>query len=129
MGSSPCLDPDAGPYEKMREAIRFSEDNRQLADDIVASHRPQVELDMRQRHRESGMHPPTDATITTATNIRAGQNPAFADAIANERWGWRLTTMYAAEQSLRDTAVTQGLLRDLVQEIRGLRAELARRGP
>lgn len=127
--TSPCLDPSASPYAKLREAIAFSEVNRADADSIIAMYRPEVERDLRQRNREAGRGAPSEREITVTTEIRAAKSTEFKNAMENERWGWRLALMYALEQlATQDTTITaNALLSELVREVRTLRQVVSER--
>lgn len=115
---SPCLDPAKTFYQKLLEAVAFSEVNRADADEVIASYRPEVERDVRRRHKLSDMAPPSEREITVATELRAMADSAFKNAMENERWGWRLALMYAAVVQVDEQFETRRLLRELLAELR-----------
>lgn len=125
MPSSPCLAVDRSPYEKMLEAIEFSEVNRADADALIATHHSPQERALRQRAREAGAPMPNERQVWQAAEIRAGSDPQFTNAQANERWGWRLATMYGTQTLVQLTLVSHDLLSTLVAEVRELRREVA----
>jgi hypothetical protein len=120
---SPCLDATKTAYEKMTEAITFAEVNRADVDQILQLDRPTVTRDLIQRHREAGRAAPTVREIDIATEKRAEERSEFKTALSNERWGWRLATMYALEALVAQELGTHSLLRELIAEVRALRAD------
>ena len=120
---SPCLDAMKTAYEKMTEAIEFAEYNRADADQILEIDRPQVTRYMIQRHKEAGRAAPSVRELDIATEKRAEERTEFKTALSNERWGWRLATMYGIEALVAQELGTHSLLRELISEVRALRAD------
>jgi hypothetical protein len=123
---TPCLDPDATPYEKLDEAIEFSEVNRARLSAVVAEAVEPMRHKLITQRRDNHMQPPTDYEVEVLAELSVQNTPRYKAALANERWGWRMATMYGAQTATVDAEATQQLLRELIAEVRGLRTDLRR---
>lgn len=125
---SPCLDPDKSPYEKMMEAIEFAEHNRALVDQLIINEIPKMrrEQELRRAH-DRRMSPATEWELGVYAEMALADVPAFKNAVASERWGWRLALLYGQQCGIQEQVIGNSLLRQLINEISELRAEARRR--
>lgn len=121
---SPCLTGSA--VDRMMEAIEFSEANRRRVSEIVESYRPGTERQIREQFRLRGQPLPSPRELDYYVQQRAASDPKFTLAINNERWGWRLATLYAAQVQLEVSTTTNRLLEALLAETAETRRLLER---
>jgi hypothetical protein len=113
---TPCLTGSA--LERMLEAIAFSEENRARVAEITESYRESTTRQVLEQFRQRGQPPPTRRELDYYVQQRAASDPRFAVAVNNERWGWRLATLYEAQVSAQNATVTHSLLREILTELR-----------
>lgn len=86
-------------YDRLVDAVRFSERNRSRVDALTDAVRRRVEAqewaELTRRHKHARMDPPTSADLDRVVDERISRNPEWQAAVQNEQWGARLATMYA----------------------------------
>lgn len=107
-----------GSYlRRMRDAIHLSEDSRRKARRVARDRRADVVAALEAVARKAKTGPPRPEDVENAVDAAVGTTPAWKVAVENERWGNRLTEMYA----LADVALVQ---RELFRTQRELLAVL-----
>jgi hypothetical protein len=101
----------------MLEAIKFAEANR---GDVLRLSRPirdRVERQLGRTYRVRRASPPTKREVDVAADVAAVRDAYVRLAIANERWGGRLTVMYGVAELVAQQHVTNHLLGELINAL------------
>lgn len=99
--------------EKMNEAIKFSEEKRKRVTTLGKIIGDKARSELIRRHRQMRMEPPSQADIDTKADSAIEADARWRLAVADEQWGYRLTTMYgiaelvAAQREANDLARRQ----------------------
>lgn len=105
---TPCIE---GTYiERMNAAIVFSETKRVRVAQLNAEIGDQARNELIELYRQKRVDPPTKSMLDTVAEAAIEKDARWKNAVGDEQWGSRLTTMYAlAELALTAREHTQVL--------------------
>ncbi len=109
--------------ERLREAIGYMHKQRKRVVDISRRVTRRESPQIIKRFRGIEMRDPTAAELEILIDRVISENPDFKAAIANEQWGYRLTSAYALVRAAEQNDEIISLLRDVRSELQRLGRE------